>query len=436
MSVETILLLPYMSVRAFSLFEDSTEDPLAYSADDGGKIEDVEPHTKNQFLNHVGNLSKIGSRNLDNGNGSCFHKDSFIVLSGFYTIGWSDGDVIDCIDIYKQPAFDHPLLKNHIIQMSPSSYPKAASPETENSRDVKVASFQLWNNFEKCPNGTIPILRTQRNGGKISPNAYPFTVNDNSDNYGDQTAEYAGAITKNFAFYGASSESYIWNPQVQVSTEYSGAGTWLLSNRGAVVNGIAAGWIVNPVLYGDTKTRIFISWIIVDSKTPGCYDLSCPGFVQTSSDIPLGTVLTPVSEYDGNQYAINYSIHKDNNTGNWWFTLLTALKNEIHVGYWPASIFTSLSVANRVLWGGQVSNLKTGGEHTSTQMGSGHFPKEGDKKAAYFGSVRVLFSDGTYGTPLVDPFRDHAACYDSDMVGSYHPDSFYFGGPGRNPTCI
>ncbi|RWR73616.1 hypothetical protein CKAN_00191200 [Cinnamomum micranthum f. kanehirae] len=28
-----------------------------------------------------------------------------------------DGDIIDCVDIFKQPAFDHPLLKNHTIQV-------------------------------------------------------------------------------------------------------------------------------------------------------------------------------------------------------------------------------------------------------------------------------------------------------------------------------
>lgn len=28
-----------------------------------------------------------------------------------------DGDIIDCVDIYKQPAFDHPALKNHTLQV-------------------------------------------------------------------------------------------------------------------------------------------------------------------------------------------------------------------------------------------------------------------------------------------------------------------------------
>ncbi|KAL3741081.1 hypothetical protein ACJRO7_022230 [Eucalyptus globulus] len=27
------------------------------------------------------------------------------------------GETIDCIDMYKQPAFDHPLLKDHKLQV-------------------------------------------------------------------------------------------------------------------------------------------------------------------------------------------------------------------------------------------------------------------------------------------------------------------------------
>nr|CAB3502380.1 unnamed protein product [Digitaria exilis]CAB3503941.1 unnamed protein product [Digitaria exilis] len=33
-----------------------------------------------------------------------------------------DGDIIDCVHISKQPAFDHPLLKNHTIQVSSSPH--------------------------------------------------------------------------------------------------------------------------------------------------------------------------------------------------------------------------------------------------------------------------------------------------------------------------
>lgn len=30
-----------------------------------------------------------------------------------------DDDIIDCVDIYKRPAFDDPLLKNHMIEVTP-----------------------------------------------------------------------------------------------------------------------------------------------------------------------------------------------------------------------------------------------------------------------------------------------------------------------------
>lgn len=44
-----------------------------------------------------------------------------INLHGYMLIWQSpDGDVIDCVYISHQPAFDHPLLKNHTIQVSPS----------------------------------------------------------------------------------------------------------------------------------------------------------------------------------------------------------------------------------------------------------------------------------------------------------------------------
>lgn len=28
-----------------------------------------------------------------------------------------DADIFDCVDIYKQPAFSHPLLKDHKLQV-------------------------------------------------------------------------------------------------------------------------------------------------------------------------------------------------------------------------------------------------------------------------------------------------------------------------------
>ena len=35
------------------------------------------------------------------------------LIKQFYCMQTKYGDIYDCVDFYKQPAFDHPLLKNH-----------------------------------------------------------------------------------------------------------------------------------------------------------------------------------------------------------------------------------------------------------------------------------------------------------------------------------
>ncbi|KAK7823710.1 protein neprosin [Quercus suber] len=72
-----------------------------------------------------------------------------------------DGDIIDCVPINKQPAFDHPLLKNHTIQMRPSSFPKGFSFDESNgaSSNSKLEITQPWHLVGRCPEGTIPIRR-------------------------------------------------------------------------------------------------------------------------------------------------------------------------------------------------------------------------------------------------------------------------------------
>jgi len=45
------------------------------------------------------------------------------------------------------------------------------------------------------------------------------------------------------------------------------------------------------------------------SKTTGCFDLLCSGFVQTSTTVALGAAINPVSSKFGPQYEIPVSIY-------------------------------------------------------------------------------------------------------------------------------
>ncbi|XP_039814633.1 uncharacterized protein LOC120694416 isoform X3 [Panicum virgatum] len=44
-----------------------------------------------------------------------------------------DGDIIDCVHISHQPAFDHPLLKNHTIQFRPAYHPEGLYDDAKSS---------------------------------------------------------------------------------------------------------------------------------------------------------------------------------------------------------------------------------------------------------------------------------------------------------------
>jgi hypothetical protein len=46
------------------------------------------------------------------------------------------------------------------------------------------------------------------------------------------------------------------------------------------------------------------------SHSTGCFDLTCPGFIQTSNEIALGAAIYPISIPGGLPYQITISIYK------------------------------------------------------------------------------------------------------------------------------
>lgn len=71
----------------------------------------------------------------------------------------------------------------------------------------------------------------------------------------------------------------------------------------------------------------------------GCYNLSCAGFVQTSSSFHLGAGFSDYSIFDGPQYEIQlqYYLYQ----GNWWLSV-----GNTWVGYYPSSIYKGGSFPN------------------------------------------------------------------------------------------
>ncbi|KAL6567142.1 hypothetical protein OROMI_015546 [Orobanche minor] len=368
------------------------------------------------------------------------------------TIKSPDGDVIDCVHIDHQPAFDHPFLKDHKIQTRPSYHPQGLSDENQmlmgskERRDPKIQ--QLWHVNGMCPEDTIPIRRTKKEdllranslkdyGKKKKHTGFihkPESAVTTSTNQKDH--EYAIAYVVGEKYYGAKATINVWEPKIQQPNEFSLSQIWVLGGPiGEGLNSIEAGWQVSPDLYGDNNARFFTYWTSDAYKATGCYNLLCSGFVQTNNTIAMGATISPVSTYGDShsQFDITVFIWMDNQTGDWWMQF----GNDCVMGYWPSSLFSDLKDgATMIQLGGEIVNSKPDGQHTSTQMGSGHFPDENYSKSSYFRSIQVVDSSNNYKSPdELKTHTDNPNCYNIKTTNDDSGPIFYYGGPGLNANC-
>ncbi|XP_048133974.1 uncharacterized protein LOC115756789 [Rhodamnia argentea] len=355
----------------------------------------------------------------------------------------ADGDIIDCVDIHRQPAFDHPALKNHVIQMEPSIKLPSENKATKNESSRPVLLSQTWQKSGSCPKGTIPIRRIRRQDllrasspeqfGKMHhPHSQDHVENSTlNENLGQQ----AILLTVGYNYIGASADINVWNPNLDLPDDFTTAQIWLLGGPGDKYESVESGWMVNPKLYGDKRTRLFTHWTADGNVATGCFDLTCSGFVQTNHEVALGSALSPISS-EWAQYQISVGIFLDPQTSNWWLRLT----NNLVVGYFPASLFFYLKrSAIMVNWGGQVhSTMVKKAPHTRTGMGSGEYSEKLYGHACYINHVRIVdFSLALKYPEWVGVYNDEAYCYNGDnhRDGYIGEPVFYFGGPGQNNFC-
>ncbi|XP_073219593.1 protein neprosin-like [Cicer arietinum] len=378
-----------------------------------------------------------------------------------------DGDIIDCVMIHKQPAFDHPLLKGHKL-LDPPEIPKE-----HNQTGILNDNFQLWSlSGESCPDKTIPILRNIKDGIMSKPSSPNIFKRESINEFPIAKHEYAIAKASEGEYYGAKAIFNVWEPYVS-DHEFSLAQMWVASASTSgterELHTLEVGWQVCKGLYGDNLPKLFVYWTMLylfwgslashkaagfminlcglgicmydyssilqadTYKTTGCYNLKCPGFVQTNKKILLGGSFTKISKYNGKQYCFTPMIWKDSETQNWWLRVGPDI-----IGYWPSSLVPLLkNHASLVHFGGEIVDTGPNWYHTYTQMGSGNFPNEGFGRAAYVRTLQVMEANN-YLTQIPIPQFEATFpnCYDikqgfSNKWGKY----FYYGGPGQNSKC-
>ncbi|KAG8080944.1 hypothetical protein GUJ93_ZPchr0007g5818 [Zizania palustris] len=167
-----------------------------------------------------------------------------------------DGDIIDCVHMSHQPAFDHPLLKNHTLQMRPAYHPEGLYDDAKRSVASDSSSekpmLQLWHQKGRCPEGTVPIRRTKmddllrasslhRYGRKRHTTANPMSIDPNMLNEGGH--QHAIAYVEGDKYYGAKATINVWEPKIQQPNEFSLSQLWILGGSfGEDLNSIEAGW--------------------------------------------------------------------------------------------------------------------------------------------------------------------------------------------------
>ncbi|CAM0943475.1 unnamed protein product [Alopecurus aequalis] len=330
------------------------------------------------------------------------------------------GDVFDCIDVNLQPAFYHPLLKVHKIQMKPSCFPLGMDIKSPSQHVVSQAQPPVV----ECPTGTIPILRNQR-GDHIAAQSIDKMISRN------EQQEVAGVEYRDDDIYGTRAEINVYEPKVKIdSKDLSASGLNINSvSEAGHVDTIGAGYSISPSLSGDGFARFHVAWDDgVLNKS--CYDLTCPGFVQICHNFGLGGRLQPVSVYNGPQYLIIILIFKDPHTKNWW---VVYGEDNTPIGYWPNSLFTYIKdKGDYAFWGGHVSGPTASTD--SPQIGSGHFASEGYGKASFTRSIKIVNENNK----LVNPKEKKALAVTTSLskftVDGYEIDNYgmhtYFGGPG------
>ncbi|KAM0849268.1 hypothetical protein ACQ4PT_053834 [Festuca glaucescens] len=311
--------------------------------------------------------------------------------------GIEGGDIFDCIDVNLQPAFNHPFLKDHKIQMEPSSFPVGMDVKSVSPHNVSQAQPPLV----ACPRGTIPMLRNH-----ISPRTI-IEVNGE-----DKQQEAVGIQYGHDDIYGTRAIINVYEPKVKNgSKDYTTTSIDIYSKPG-LAEAIGVGYSVSPRLSGDSFARFHVAWDHGELNKP-CYDHTCPGFVQVSHNFGLGGRL-----------------RQDPRTKNWW---VIYGEENTPVGYWPNSLFNYIrDNGDTAFWGGHVSGPTASTD--SPQIGSGHFASEGYGKAAFIKNIQLVDKNNKLFNPGNNKAVPGSTRSSKFTVDGYGVDKYglhtYYGGPG------
>ncbi|KAG6499795.1 hypothetical protein ZIOFF_039587 [Zingiber officinale] len=317
------------------------------------------------------------------------------------------GITFDCVDIYKQPAFDHPLLKNHTLQIKSISFPKSMN-KNGSSETVKLP--------RRCPRGTVLIRRTTREDLIREKQIQRTKRIDLQEDTVTVEAYTAGVsfsdLNESVKFYGISAILDVYQLSGVLDTQTSA--TQIVVNKGETGpldyrNVVQAGFHVHHEAEGDNLTHFFTYWTTDGYQKTGCFNIHCAGFIQTSERVTPGLVYTLSN--------LALSIFKDPKTSNWML-----VNDKEWIGYWPKEIFNNLADSSQIQLSATASSPT---DQPSPPTGNGELG------GASFKNITVLNGELNPYPPYVQHAETFLDIGKPFYEAVYNVDSgLFYGGPG------
>ncbi|XP_057246698.1 uncharacterized protein LOC104898746 [Beta vulgaris subsp. vulgaris] len=351
------------------------------------------------------------------------------------------GGIYDCVDFYKQPAFDHPLMKNHTfhpqvrflivylfhicfyhksdrplcfsfnskcysnffffffffclllveVQMRPSYSQERIKASSSNEKTIKCRFRKLQGGG--CPTGTVPIKRVNkddRNQIKSSTKDYLWRRNPNSiqPEHGHHVNFFVIRIKSvDFSFWNLCINFAIVQTNSDPSTTKCYGATGIFNDYRLSIR--ASQYSSGEMIFQNGNDMIKVGWT---AGQYNCFNTLCPGFVSTNKDIPIDSELVPSSKRGGIQRSISLFVYQDVENKNWWLELCG-----IVVGFWPHQIFTAMQdAATYVAVGGEAYGPPG---QPLPPMGNGYYPSEELVLTAYCRNFTILDANRQYINP-------------------------------------
>ncbi|XP_010530025.1 PREDICTED: uncharacterized protein LOC104806704 [Tarenaya hassleriana] len=266
----------------------------------------------------------------------------------------------ECVDIYKQPAFRHPLLKNHKIQMKAMTrMMKRMGIDTKADKE-KNQTGVFGTSRDLCPDGQVPIHKQKTQNQ---------TYHMESKDFPGQYFAALETIEVHRVFRGASAVMSIHAPHVE-NNQYSRASIWVENGPADQRNSIQFGWAAHSRIYPDARPRLTVFWTADGYKRTGCYNTLCPGYVQVDKEYYVGMEVLPKDSNGGPDSLLKVSIVQNTYLDGRWMLMV----QDKAIGYWPKEVFPHLSQGATFLrYGG---NTFESPDHILPTMGNGLFPSD------------------------------------------------------------